>query len=88
MDLKVEKEAEGIAEAVADVIEEIELACEEGATLEDIEGAKAMAADLLDRYENLLKRLGPEDRTEMQKRIGLAVEKVKGKLTQLKEAPE
>ena len=88
MDASIEKEMDQIAEAIHDINEEIELASEEDATLEEIEGAKALTSTLLDRYDGFLKRLGPEERAEAQRRIGLVVEKMKGKLTQLKEAPE
>ena len=88
MDASIEKEMDQIVEAVHDVSEEIEFASEEGATLEEIEGAKTLTATLLDKYDAFLKRLGPEERVEAQRRIGLVVEKMKGQLTQLKEAPE
>ena len=88
MDPAIEKEVERLAEAIIEVSDEVELASEEDATLEDIEKAKAQAADILSKYDDLLKRLGSDDRMEVQRTIGLRVERLKGKLTQLKEAPE
>ena len=88
MNSDIEKEVEQIAEAVVDINEEIELASEEGTPLEDIEGAKTLAAGLLEKYNSLLKRLSSDERMEVQRRIGLVVERMKGKLVQLKEAPE
>jgi hypothetical protein len=40
------------------------------------------------KYESLLNQLGPDDKKEVQRRIGLVVEQIKGKLVKLKEAPE
>ena len=88
MNPEIEKEMERLAEAIAEVAEEVELATDEDATLQDIEGAKALAADVLGKYDGFLKRLGPDDRREVQQMIGLKVEQLKGKMTRLKEAPE
>jgi ElaB/YqjD/DUF883 family membrane-anchored ribosome-binding protein len=88
MDLNVEKEGAQLIEAIDAVDEEMDLASEEDATIEDIEGAKTLAAELIDRYDELLKRLSPDEQRELQERIGHLLEQVKEKLTQLKEAPE
>ena len=88
MNSDIEKKVDQIAEAVTDIHEEIESASEEGASLEDIEGAKTSAADFMHKYESLLNQLGPDDKKEVQRRIGLVVEQIKGELVKLKEAPE
>ncbi len=88
MDPIIEREVERLAEAVPGVSEEVELAADEEATPEEIENAKKLAADFLAQYDGLLKRLGPEDKMEVQRNVGLKVERLKGKLTQLREAPE
>jgi len=88
MDPVIEKEIEKLAAAVPEISEEIDLASEEDATHEDIERAKGLAADFLSKYDGLLRRLGSEDKLEVQRTVGLKVERLKGKLTQLREAPE
>ncbi len=88
MDSMAEKEMERLVEAVPEVSEEVELTADDDATPEEIEKAKKLASDFLAQYDGLLKRLGPEDKMEVQRNIGLKVERLKGKLTQLREAPE
>jgi hypothetical protein len=84
----IEKEMEQLAEAVPGISEEIEMASDEDATPVEIEKAKQLAADFLTKYDELIKHLEPEDKMEVQRRIGLKVEHLKGKLTRLREAPE
>lgn len=86
--LSLEKDIHKLATAVVEVGEEIELVSEEGSPLEDIEGAKALAADVLEKYAAMIKRLGPEDRRELEQSVGHGVERIKKGLMQLKEAPE
>ena len=88
MNSKVEQEAERLAAAVAEINEEIDLAAEEDASPDDVERAKGLAANLLAKYDDLLKRLGAEEKMEVQRTIGLKIERMKGKLTQLRTAPE
>ncbi len=88
MDTVIEKEMERLSEAVPVISEEIDLAAEDDATPEEIEKAKGLAAKLLADYDGLLKRLGPDDKINVQRTIGLKIAKIKGKLTQLPDAPE
>ena len=88
MDPRVEKEVEQLAKVVTEIGEEIDLAADDEATPEEIEKAKGLAADFLSKYDGLLKRLGSDEKMEVQRTIGLKVERMKGKLTQLREAPE
>ena len=88
MDLNVEKEGAQLIEAIEEVNEEMDLASEEDATIEDIEGAKTLAAELIERYDELLKRLNHDEQRKLKQRVGHLLEQVKEKLTQLKEAPE
>ena len=88
MDLNVEKEGAQLIEAIEEVNEEMDLASEEDATIEDIEGAKTLAAELIERYDELLKRLSHDEQRKLQQRIGHLLVQVKERLTQLKEAPE
>jgi hypothetical protein len=88
MNPDLDKEITRMAESVGDIHEEMDTASREGASLEDIEGAKTLAADWMDKYNRLLTRLGPEDQRKLRENIGPAVVRMKEKLTQLKEAPE
>ena len=88
MDPRIEKEMEELAKVVTEIGEEIDLAADDEATPEEIEKAKGLAADFLSKYDGLLKRLGSDEKMEVQRTIGLKVERMKGKLTQLREAPE
>ena len=88
MDPHTQKEVDRIADSISEISDEIESASEEGVPLEDIEGAKTLAAGLIDRYDRLLKRVTPDERKEVQKNLDQAFITIKGKLTQLKEAPE
>lgn len=88
MNPKIEKEMERLATAVLEVSEEVDSAVDEEAALEEIEKAKALAGDFLSKFDGFLKQLGSEDKTEVQRRIGVKVEQLRQKLTQLREAPE
>jgi cell fate (sporulation/competence/biofilm development) regulator YlbF (YheA/YmcA/DUF963 family) len=88
MDPAIEREVNQLASEAVKISEEIDSVAEAGAALEDIEGAKALAADFLMRYDNLAKKIQPPDLPEIQRRIGSGIEEIKKKLTHLKEAPE
>lgn len=77
-----------LAQTATDLFDEIDLASQEGGPIEDIEGAKAQAADLIGQYDRLVAGLGKEDRAEFEAGMGLVVSRIKEKLTHLKEAPE
>ena len=87
-DLLLEKGLDQLAEELVEVAEGIELVSRESSTLEDIEGAKALAADVLEKYTTLMERLGQRDKVQLQQGIASLVERIKKGLTQLKEAPE
>jgi hypothetical protein len=87
-DLKLEQGINQLAAEVVDVAEEIEAASKEGSPLEDIEGAKALTAGVLEKYSGLLKRLDRKNRMKLQQSIGPGVERIRKGLRLLKEAPE
>jgi hypothetical protein len=87
-DLSLEQELDHLADEMVEVVEEIELASREGSTLEDIEGAKAFAAETLDKYSAHLEHHSGRDRIQLEQSIGPMVERIKKGLTLLKEAPE
>ena len=77
-----------LAEQLVEVAEEMETISKEGSTLEDIEGCKALAADVLDKYSALHDRLAGADRMRLEQALGPAIGRIKKGLTLLKEAPE
>jgi hypothetical protein len=88
MDPVLRKYVESLTQSATDIFDEIELASEEGVPIEDIEGAKAQAADLLSHYDRLRATLCEADRAEFEAGMGVVVERIKEQLTHLKEAPE
>lgn len=83
-----EDEIARMAAAMIEVSDEIDSASQEGSSLEDIEGAKVLAADVLGKYAILINRLGPEDAKNLQQTIGERMDRIKKGLIKLKEAPE
>jgi hypothetical protein len=84
----LEKEFVRLTEELVEVAEEMELASGESSTLEDIEGAKALASDVLEKYSALLNRLDPRKKIQFEESVGPVIEQIKHGLTLLKEAPE
>lgn len=82
------KEIARLAAAFVDVEEEVESILREGSPLEDIEGAKAQAAEVLNQYSALMKRLGRNERKELQQILKPGIDHIKSRLIRLKEAPE
>ena len=88
MNFQTGKKVEEITQRAEEVFDEIDIATEGDATLEDRGGAKALAAGLLDQCESLLKELSPLEKAEVEETLKGIVEEVKEKMLQLKEAPE
>jgi len=84
----LEKGLNHLTEELVEAAEEMELVSGESSTLEDIEGAKSLASDALEKYSTFQKRLGPRDKMQLEQSIGPVVERIKKGLTLLKEAPE
>lgn len=77
-----------LTEKLVEVAEEMELVSGESSTVEDIEGAKILAADALEKYSAVLNRMGRPDRIKLERSIGPVVERIKHGFALLKEAPE
>lgn len=77
-----------LTEQLVEVAEEMEMVSGESSTLEDIEGAKVLASEALDKYSAVLNRLGRPDRIKLERSIGPVVERIKHGFALLKEAPE
>jgi len=86
--LNLKKGIDQLAAEVIDAADEIESVSQEGSALEDIEGAKALTAGVLEKYSGLLKRLDRENRIKLEQSIGPGVERIRKGLQLLKEAPE
>ena len=74
--------------SVEEVFDELEIASGDDATVEDIEGAKALAAKWLGRYDHSIQGLKAEERQQFEMELESVAEEVKAKLVLLKEAPE
>lgn len=83
MDPAIGKEMEGLTAEAQEIDEKIESLFDEGTTPEEIEETKRRAAETISRYDALLRRLGPDDRVEVQRSIGMNVEPVREKLALL-----
>lgn len=80
MDANIESERARLADALEDASEELDLAADEDATAEEVEEAKALATEVISRYTSLLSRLDMDDKTEVQRSIGLKVVKIEALL--------
>ncbi|HEY5649552.1 MAG TPA: hypothetical protein VLB09_09130 [Nitrospiria bacterium] len=83
-----DKDIDDFAAEVVGAAEEINAVSREKASLEDIEGAKAMTGMILDKYADLMKRLDPDRKKKLERNIGPGIEQIKNGLHLLKEAPE
>jgi hypothetical protein len=72
-----------LSDALVELVEEIDLACDDDATADEIQEARALADDVLGRYRALLSQLTGDEKTEVQRSIGLKVAKVEGLLSKL-----
>jgi hypothetical protein len=77
-----------LTEQLVEVADEIEMVSGESSTLEDIEGTKVLASEVLDKYSAVLNQLGTPDRIKLEQSIGPVVERIKHGFALLKEAPE
>ena len=83
MDADIRTQAEQLSAALIELADEIDLARDDDATTEEIEEARALADEVLGRYSALLSRVTDNDRTEIQRSIGLKVAKIEGLLSTL-----
>ena len=81
MDANIQSETARLAGALEDASEELDLAADEDSTAEEVEEARALATEVLSRYASLLSRLDVDDKTEVQRSIGLKVVKLEALLT-------
>jgi hypothetical protein len=72
-----------LSDALVELAEEVDLACDDDATADEIQETRALADDVLGRYSALLSQLTGDERTEVQRSIGLKVAKVEGLLSTL-----
>ena len=83
MDADIRTQAAQLSDALIELAEEIDLARDDDATAEEIQEARELADEVLARYSALLSRLPENDRTEIQRSIGLKVAKIEGLLSTL-----
>jgi hypothetical protein len=88
MNAMIKQEVEQIVTVISDINEEIELACEDQATLKQIDEVKAQTAQIISKYNILLKGVVSEEKAEVIRSIGLKIAELEGQLSRLQEAPE
>ncbi len=88
MDPKNQKEVNQLKASLPEVDEKISLATEEEVVSEEIEKAKGVMAGFISKYDEVMKQLSPRDQKELMRTIGLKVEEIEEKLTELRQAPE
>ena len=72
-----------LSDALLELAEEIDLARDDDATADEIQETRALADDVLGRYRALLSQIAGDEKTEVQRSIGLKVAKVEGLLSTL-----
>ncbi|HEX9756955.1 MAG TPA: hypothetical protein VGB26_04045 [Nitrospiria bacterium] len=88
MDISLESKIGQMTHSAQDVFDELEKASGDGATVEDIEGAKALTADWLGQYDHSIQGLKSDEKQKFETELKNVAEKLKAKLVLLKEAPE
>ena len=72
-----------LSDALVELAEEIDLARDDDATADEIQETRMLADDVLGRYRALLSQITGDEKTEVQRSIGLKVAKVEGLLSTL-----
>ena len=83
MDANIESEIGQLTNDLEEASEELDLAADDDATAEEIAEAKALTSKVLSNYTSLLSRLDVNDKTEVQRAIGLKVVKIEALLGML-----
>jgi hypothetical protein len=83
MDTDILAQAAQLSDALVELAEDIDLARDDDATADEIQETRALADEVLARYSALLSRLTEDDKTEVQRSIGLKVAKIEGLLSTL-----
>jgi len=86
MNPDIQGEAARLGQDLEDLVEEIDLASDEDASADEIRETRSLAAGVLGRYHDLLARVDGDDKTQVQRSIGLKVAKIEGLLTRLPSA--
>lgn len=83
MDPSTRTEADSIADALLELVDEIDVASDDDATAEEVDEVWSLADSVLGRYRSLLDGLADSDKTGLQRSLGLKVAKVEGLLSRL-----
>lgn len=83
-----QKDLDQLKASLPKVEEEITAAAAEERLSEEVERAKGLVAGFIAKYDDLMKQLSPNDQKELVRTIGLKVEEIEEKLTELRQAPE
>jgi len=88
MHTAIKQEVDRLITVISDLNEEFELASEDQATLKQIDEVKTQTAQIISKYNILLKGVVSEEKAEVIRGIGLKIAELEGKLSLLQEAPE
>ena len=83
MNTDIRTQVEQLSDSLVDLAEEIDLARDDDATADEIQEARALADEVLARYSALLSGLTGDDKTDVQRSVGLKVAKIEGLLSTL-----
>jgi hypothetical protein len=68
---------------LVELAEDIDLARDDDATADEVQETRALADEVLAKYRAFLSQLTEDDKTEVQRSIGLKVAKIEGLLSTL-----
>ncbi|HZR46365.1 MAG TPA: hypothetical protein VFA47_06655 [Candidatus Manganitrophaceae bacterium] len=88
MNTKNEHEVEQLKKEAPEVDLEISLAADETMVYEAVQEVKGKVAEFIAKYEHVMTELSPKDQKELMRTIGLKVEEMEEKLTEIRQAPE
>jgi len=88
MNTKNEHEVEELKKEAPEVDLEISLAADETMVYEAVQEVKGKVAEFIAKYEHVMTELSPKDQKELMRTIGLKVEEMEEKLTEIRQAPE
>lgn len=87
MDAKLRRELDELDASIPAIREQIERATDEDAVVEEVERAERLVAGLVERYRIAVARLPAEERSAVERDLGVRVEVTRAHLLKLREEP-
>lgn len=82
MEIVIDQEIDRLKELADEILEEVELAASEHATIEDIDNAQELVSDLVDQYRGLLDQSETSDAARIDAQLGPKVRHLQGIMEQ------